>query len=98
MLAAKARRYAALSSAVAGGAVGDAEHFLVDFEQKRYGEDASERDVDSLAASASRDQPCPLRSELELNAANQCSQAAVARKQRDAALQVHMFLLLQIRL
>ncbi len=88
LLAAKARRYAAMSSGGVGGAVGDAELFLVDFEQKRYDEDVSEREVDALAAAASSDNPCPLRSELELHAANQSSQAAAARKQRDAALQV----------
>jgi hypothetical protein len=92
LLAAKARRYAAMSSAGVGGAVGDAEHFLVDFEQKRYDEDVAERDVDVLAAAASSAVACPLRNELELHAANQNSQAAAARKKRDAALQVSLFL------
>lgn len=90
MLAAKARRYAAMSTAGAGGAVGDADQFLVDFEQKRYDDDGSEREVDALAAAASSDTPCPLRSELELHAASQSTQAAVARRQRDAALQVRL--------
>jgi hypothetical protein len=90
LLAAKARRYAAMSTAGAGGAVGDADQFLVDFEQKRYDDDGSEREVDALAAAASSDTPCPLRSELELHAASQSTQAAVARRQRDAALQVRL--------
>jgi hypothetical protein len=88
LLAAKAKRYAALSSAGGGSAVGDADKFLVDFEQKRYDDDGTDKEVDALAAAASSDMHSQLRNELELHAASQRSQAAAARKQRDAALQV----------
>jgi hypothetical protein len=88
LLSAKAKRYAALSSSGGGSAVGDADKFLVDFEQKRYDDDGTDREVDVLAAAASSDSHCQLRNELELHAASQSSQAAAARKQRDAALQV----------
>jgi hypothetical protein len=77
-----------MSSAGFGSAVGDADQFLVDFEQKRYDDGGSEREVDALAAMASSDSTCQLRSELESHAANQSSQATAAKKQRDAALQV----------
>jgi hypothetical protein len=83
-------RYAAMSSGTGGGAVGDADQFLVDFEQKRYDDDGVEREVDALAMAASSDAPCQLRSELEQHTANQSLQAAAARKQRDAALQVRL--------
>jgi hypothetical protein len=90
LLAAKAKRYAAMSSSEFGGAVGDAEQFLVDFEQKRYDDSGTEREVDALAAMASSDATCQLRSELESYTANQSSQSTAAKKQRDAALQVRL--------
>jgi hypothetical protein len=90
LLAAKAKRYAAMSSSDFGSAVGDADQFLVDFEQKRYDDDVAEREVDALALAASNDAHCQLRSELEQHTANQSMQAAAARKQRDAALQVRL--------
>ncbi len=77
-----------MSSSGFGSAVGDADQFLVDFEQKRYDDCGSEREVDALAAMASIDSTCQLRNELESHAANQSSQATAAKKQRDAALQV----------
>jgi hypothetical protein len=89
LLQAKAKRYAAMSSG-GGDAVGDADQFLVDFEQKRYDDDVAEREVDALALAASNDAHCQLRSELEQHTANQSMQAAAARKQRDAALQVRL--------
>jgi hypothetical protein len=90
LLAAKAKRYAALSSSGVGNSVGDADQFLVDFEQKRYDDNGADRDVDILAALASSDSPCQLRNELESHAANQSSQANAAKMQRDAALQVRL--------
>ena len=89
LLQAKAKRYAAMSSG-GGDAVGDADQFLVDFEQKRYDDSGTEREVDALAAMASSDATCQLRSELESYTANQSSQSTAAKKQRDAALQVRL--------
>ena len=94
LLAAKAKRYAAMSSSEFGGAIGDADQFLVDFEQKRYDDDGAEREVDALALAASNDAHCQLRSELEQHTANQSMQAAAARKQRDAALQVRLLVII----
>ncbi len=79
-----------MSSSGVGNAVGDADQFLVDFEQKRHDDNGTQRDVDILAAMASSNAPCQLRSELESHAANQSSQANAAKKQRDAALQVRL--------